>query len=322
MAFRQVTVFGGSGFIGRYVVQRIARTGARVAVAVRDTEGAQFVRMFGHVGQVLPVPCDVTRSDTIAPALQGSDAAVNLVGILYQQGRQRFDEVHRKAAGGIAEAARAAGLKRLVHLSAIGADPRAGSAYARSKGLGEEAVRTAFSGATILRPSVVFGPEDDFFNRFARLARIAPALPLFGGGRTKFQPVYVADVADAVAAALADKASRGRTYELGGPAVLTFEEVLRLILAETGRKRWFVRLPFWVADVIGTVAPLLPRLPGTAPFLTRDQAVQLRGDNIVAAGSAGLEDLGVAPTALELVLPDYLDKYARQQRRTRPVRVL
>lgn len=318
MALRQVTVFGGSGFIGRYVVQRIARTGARVAVAVRDTEGAQFVRMFGHVGQVLPVPCDVTLPETVEATLQGSEAAVNLVGILFQQGSQRFDEVHRKAAGAIAEKARAAGLKRLVHVSAIGADPNAYSAYARSKGLGEEAVRAAFPEATILRPSIVFGPEDDFFNRFARLARIAPVLPLFGGGRTRFQPVYVADVADAVVTALTERSSRGRTYELGGPAVLTFEEILRLILAETGRKRCLMRLPFWAADVLGMLSPILPRWPGRGPLLTRDQALQLRHDNVVSAGAAGFQDLGITPTALELVLPDYLDKYARQTRRVRP----
>jgi len=312
MALRQVTVFGGSGFIGRYAVQRIARAGARVAVAVRDTEAAQFVRMFGQLGQVSPLPCDITRPETIAAALHGSDSAVNLVGILYERGRQRFDAVHHQGAAAIARAARAAGLKRLVHISAIGADPNAPSAYARSKGLGEDAVRAAFPEATILRPSIVFGPDDDFFNRFARLARIAPVLPLFGGGRTRFQPVYVGDVADAVVAALTDKASRGRTYELGGPAVLSFEDILRLILAETKRSRCLVRLPFWVADVLGALSPILPRLPGRPPIITRDQARQLRRDNVVAEGAAGLKDLGVLPTTLELALPTYLDKYRRR----------
>jgi NADH dehydrogenase len=317
MALRQVTVFGGSGFIGRYVVQRIARTGARVAVAVRNTEAAQFVRMFGHVGQVLPVPCDITRPDTIRAVLEGSDGAVNLVGILYERGRQRFEAVHHKAAAAIAESARAAGLKRFVHVSAIGADPTALSAYARSKGLGEEAVRAAFPQGAILRPSIVFGPEDDFFNRFARLARVAPVLPLFGGGQTRFQPVYVADVADAAVASLTDKASRGRTYELGGPQVLTFEEIMRLVLSETHRSRCLLPLPFWVADMLGILAPILPRLPGRPPLITRDQALQLRCDNVVAAGAAGFDDLGITPTALELVLPSYLDKYSRQIRRVR-----
>lgn len=314
MAFRQVTVFGGSGFLGRYVVQRLARSGARVAVAVRRTDAAEFVRVFGQVGQVMPVPCDVRIPETVAAALQGSEAAVNLVGILYESGRQRFDAIHHKGAATIAAAAHAAGIKRLVHVSAIGADPNSPSTYARSKGLGEEAVRAAFPEATILRPSIVFGPEDDFFNRFARLARIAPALPLFGCGHTKFQPVYVADVADAVMAALNDKTARGRTYELGGPEALSFEQILKLILAETNRCRCLIRMPFWVADVLGSLSPVIPRLPGQPPMITRDQALLLRSDNIVAAGAAGLKELGVSPTALELVLPSYLDKYRRRSR--------
>lgn len=314
MAVRQVTVFGGSGFLGRYVVQRLARAGDRVAVAVRRTEAAQFLRMFGDVGQVMPVPCDVTIPASVTAAVQGADAVVNLVGILYPRGRQKFDSVHYKGAIAVAEAARAAGVKRLVHVSAIGADPNSSSAYARSKGMGEEAVHAAFPEASILRPSVVFGPEDDFFNRFARLARILPALPLFGGGRTRFQPVYVGDVADAVAAALNDKAARGRTYELGGPAVLTFEEILKLIQAETNRKVRLIRLPFWTADVLGAVSPITPRLPGQAPMITRDQARLLRRDNVVSESAAGLKDLGITPTALELVLPTYFDKYRRRSR--------
>jgi NADH dehydrogenase len=303
MSFRQVTVFGGSGFLGRYVVQRLARSGARVAVAVRHTDAADFVRIFGQVGQIMAVPCDVTMPESVTAALRGSDAAVNLVGILCESGRrQRFDEVHHKGAATIAAAARDAGLKRLVHVSAIGADVKSPSIYARTKGLGEEAVRAAYPEVTILRPSIVFGPEDDFFNRFARLARLAPALPLFGCGKTKFQPVYVADVADAVMKALDDKAAHGRTYELGGPEVMSFEQILKLILAETNRCRCLVRLPFWVADVLGTVSPML----------TRDQARLLRLDNVVATGVPGLKELGVVPTAPELVLPTYLDKYRRR----------
>jgi NADH dehydrogenase len=311
---RQVTVFGGSGFLGRYVVQRLARGGDRVAVAVRRTEAAQFLRMFGDVGQVMPVPCDITLPASVAAALQGADAAVNLVGILYPRGRQKFDAVHREGAANVAAAARTAGVQRLVHISAIGADSNSPSAYARSKGQGEEAVRAAFPEATILRPAVVFGPEDDFFNRFARLARIAPALPLFGGGRTRFQPVYVGDVADAVKAALDDKATRGRTYELGGPEVLTFEQILQRILAETDRSRCLIRLPMWTADLVGGLAPITPRLPGRAPLLTRDQARLLRRDNVVSAGAAELADLGLTPTALELVLPTYLAKFRKRSR--------
>jgi NADH dehydrogenase len=305
MSFRQVTVFGGSGFLGRYVVQRLARSGARVAVAVRHTDAADFVRIFGQVGQVMPVPCDVTIPESVSAALRGSEAAVNLVGILCESGRrQRFDGVHHKGAGVVAAAARDAGLKRLVHISAIGANANSPSTYARTKALGEDAVRAAYPEATILRPSIVFGPEDDFFNRFARLARVAPALPLFGCGKTKFQPVYVADVADAVMAALDEKTARGRTYELGGPEVMNFEQILKLILAETNRCRCLVRLPFWIADVLGAVSPML----------TRDQARLLRIDTVVASGAAGLKELGVAPTALELVLPTYLDKYRRRSR--------
>jgi NADH dehydrogenase len=311
---RQVTVFGGSGFLGRYVVQRLARGGDRVVVAVRRTEAAQFLRMFGDVGQVMPVPCDVTLPASVAAALQGADAAVNLVGILTPRGRQKFDAVHREGAANVAQAARTAGVRRLVHISAIGADANSPSAYARSKGQGEEAVRAAFPEATILRPAVVFGPEDDFFNRFARLARIAPALPLFGGGRTRFQPVYVGDVADAVKAALDDKATRGRTYELGGPEVLTFEQILKRILLETNRSRCLVHLPMWMADLVGGLSPIMPRLPGRAPLLTRDQARLLRRDNVVDATAAGLADLGLTPTALELVLPSYLAKYRKRSR--------
>ncbi|HTI88088.1 MAG TPA: complex I NDUFA9 subunit family protein [Alphaproteobacteria bacterium] len=312
MAPRQVTVFGGSGFIGRYVVQRLARAGDRVAVAVRDTDGAQFLSMFGDVGQVMPVPCDVSMPATVAAALRGADAVVNLVGIL-RGSAARFDAVHHKGAGAIAEAARAAGVQRLVHISAIGADPNASSAYARSKGLGEEAVRTAFPEAAILRPSVVFGPEDDFFNRFARLARVAPVLPLFGGGRTKFQPVYVGDVADAVLAALLDKSARGRTFELGGPEVLSLADVFRIVLRETNRKRCMISVPFVAADLVGTLSPIL-HLPGRAPVITRDQAKLLRRDNVVGAGAAGLRDLGITPTALELIIPNYLSTYRKRGR--------
>ena len=312
MAFRQVAVFGGSGFLGRYVVQRLARSGARVVVAVRHTDAAQFLRPLGDVGQVAPVPCDISRPESVVAAVQGADAVVNLVGILFERGRQRFDDIHHKGAATIAAAARSIGAKRLIHVSAIGADASSPSAYARSKGLGEEAVQLAFPEATLLRPSIVFGPEDNFFNRFARLARIAPMLPLFGGGATRFQPVYVGDVADAVMAALNDKTARGRTYELGGPSVLTFEEILKLILAETNRCRCLVRLPFWSADLLGMLSPILPRLPGQPPMITRDQARLLRFDNVVTSGAAGLKELNIVPTALELILPSYLDKYRRR----------
>ena len=307
MSDRVVTVFGGSGFIGRYVVQRLARTGVRVNVAVRHVERAKFLKTMGNVGQITPVACDITAAASVARAVQGADAVVNLVGILYPSGHGHgFDAVHHQAAGAIAEAAKAAGARALVQISAIGADAESDSAYARSKAAGEAAVRAAFPEATILRPSIVFGPEDSFFNRFAAMARLSPALPLIGGGHTLFQPVYVGDVADAVLRALSDPGTQGKTYELGGPKTYSFKALMELMLATIGRRRLLVPVPFGIAEIQGAVLQLLP-----VPPLTRDQVALLKRDNVVAEGALTLADLGIEPTTLEVILPAYMERFRR-----------
>jgi NADH dehydrogenase len=306
-----VTVFGASGFIGRHLVQRLARRGIRVKAAERRPQRARFLMPMGDVGQVVPIGADITDDASVASAVAGADAVVNLVGILHEGGGNgRFKAVHVESAERVARAAKQVGAQRLVHMSALGADRNSRSNYARTKGEGEEVVRAAFPGATIIRPSVVFGPEDDFFNRFAALARCAPALPLFGGGVTRYQPVYVGDVADAMVKCLSDPATAGQIYELTGPRSYSFEEIMRLILAETGRKRPLVKLPFWMADIIGTFAGLAPG----KPMLTRDQARLLRQDN-VAHSMPGLAALGIEPTACEVILPTYLDRYRRGGKR-------
>ena len=242
-----ITIYGGSGFIGRHVVRAIAKTGARMRVAVRRPELAGHLQPLGGVGQINAVQANVRFPDSLLAAAEGADAVINLVGILFPSGKQTFTSVQDEGARHVAEAARAAGAQALVHVSAIGADPGSPSVYARSKAAGEAAVREVFPGAVILRPSVVFGPEDDFFNRFAALARIAPVLPLIGGGNTKFEPVFAGDVAKAVIAALTGSAKAGAPYELGGPEVLTLKEVMERVLTYTMRKRLLVPVPFWLA---------------------------------------------------------------------------
>ena len=299
-----VTVFGGSGFVGRYVVQRLARDGWTIRVAVRHPARAKFLKPLGDIGQITPLCVPLQDAAAVATSLDGADAAINLVGILFESGRQRFQTVQAEGAGGIARAAAEAGVKSLVHVSSIGADPESASAYARSKGEGEAAVLAAFPEATILRPSVLFGPEDDFFNRFAEMSRFAPALPLIGGGRTRFQPVYVGDVAQAVVQVLTDPACRGKVYELGGPRIYSFRELMELLLKVIGRKRALVALPFGLARLQARLLELLPKPP-----LTRDQVTQLRHDNVVSPGALTLKDLGIEATALEAVIPSYLERY-------------
>ncbi|HRE60432.1 MAG TPA: complex I NDUFA9 subunit family protein [Micropepsaceae bacterium] len=302
-----VTVFGGSGFIGRHLMRRLARAGARVRVAVRHPETAHFLRPMGDVGQIQLFKVNVTDEDAVAKVLEGASAAINLAGVLYQSGGgQKFDPIHAMAPGTIGEAAARAGVARIVHVSAIGADAASPSHYARSKAHGEDALTRAFADATILRPSVVFGPEDGFFNKFAALARYTPALPLYGGGNTRFQPVYVGDVADAIVNALASDAARGKIYELGGPQIFTFRELMELILKETGRKRLLVPLPFFVGTLNAAILGLLPN-----PLVTMDQIKLLKSDNVVADGAPGLKDLCVTPSALELYLSDYLVRFRR-----------
>ncbi len=307
MAARLITVFGGSGFIGRYLVQRLARRGWQIRVAVRHPAQALFLKPLGDVGQITPVPASLRHEGSIRAAVAGSDAVVNLVGILYQRGRQGFAEIHAEGARRVAEAARAAGAERLVQMSALGADPSSPSDYARSKAAGEAAAAAAFPGASIVRPSVVFGPEDGFFNRFAALARYSPVLPLIGGGHTRFQPVYVGDVADALLRIVEDPACAGRTYELGGPQVYSFRELMELTLETTCRDRWLIPVPFWLASLQATFLGLLP-----SPPLTRDQVRLLQRDNVVSPGAPGLAELGIAPTAAEVIIPTYLDIYRRR----------
>lgn len=310
MATRTVTVFGGSGFIGRYVVRQLAKEDWTIRVAVRDPRRAQFLKPLGHVGQIVPMATRLQDEDSVARAVEGVDAVVNLVGILFESGKQTFEAVHHQGAKRIAEAAKAAGARQLVQISAIGASSEAASDYARSKAAGEKAVRKAFKDAAVLRPSIVFGPEDNFFNFFAAMARISPFLPLIGGGETRFQPVYVTDVADAVAAALAQPAAKGQTYELGGPRVYSFKELMQLLLKAIGRRRLLLPLPFPVARLQAGVLELVTLLPlPMKPLLTRDQVIQLESDNVVGKQAKTLADLGIEPHSVEVILPTYLDRY-------------
>lgn len=312
MPSNTVTVFGGSGFVGRQITRLLAEGGARIIVPTRDPERAHFLKPLGSPGQITLVQSSSSSDEAIRAAIGRSQMAVNLVGILYETRRQSFDDVHAGLAGRIARAASEAGLERLVHVSAIGADANAPSAYARSKAAGEAAVREAFPDATILRPSIVVGPGDGFFNRFAAMAVLSPVLPLIGGGHTRFQPVYVGDVARAAGAALERDDARGRTYELGGPGTYTFRELLEYMLQVLGRKRRLVGLPFALAQLQARFLELLP-----FPPLTRDQVELLKRDNVVSADSSTLDDLGVRPTPIEVVVPQYLTPYVRRQVRVR-----
>jgi NADH dehydrogenase len=306
MKQHRVAVLGGSGFIGRYVVKRLAERGDVVAVGGRHAAAAKFLKLKGDVGQVGLVNVAIDDDRLLSAFIAGSDAVINLVGILYESGRQRFDTVHHVAPARLARLARQAGIARFIHVSALGADPRSSSAYARSKAAGEEAVRDGFPTATILRPSVVFGPEDQFFNRLAAMAMVSPVMPLIGGGETRFQPVYVGDVAAAVVRCIDDPDTAGRTYELGGPRVYTLRALTELLLEEIRRKRLLVDLPFGLATMQARVLSLLPNPP-----LTPDQVELLKGDNVVSSGALGLEALGITPTAVEGVLPTYLDRFRR-----------
>lgn len=316
MNAKLAVVFGGSGFVGRNVVRELARRGWRVRVAVRRPHLAQFLRPMGAVGQIQLKQANIRHRPSLAEALEGADAAVNLVGILRQSGKQRFNAVQGVGPGMLAELAAEAGARAFVHLSAIGADPEAQSLYARSKGEGERAVREAFPKATILRPSIVFGPEDDFFNRFAAMAASLPPLaplPLIGGGKTKFQPVYVDDVADAVCAALIGPHAQGRIYELGGPRVYTFKELMALMLDETGRKRALMPVPFWISSMIGLMSEIAALAPFVEPPLTRDQVKLLKNDNVVDnSGAVGtLAELENNPHTVESILPSYMARYRK-----------
>ncbi len=306
MAMSNVTIFGGSGFLGRHLVKRLAGKGVRVRVAVRDPEAAAFLQPMGDVGQIAAVRVNIRDATSTRRAVLGADAVVNAVGILYQFGAQRFEAIHHQGACNVAEAARAEGVRRFIHVSAIGADAESTSIYARTKGLGEQAVAAIDSATTIVRPSVVFGPEDDFFNRFGAMARLSPVLPLPGGGHTRFQPVYVGDVAEAIVSILQDGATSGLSYDLGGPRVHSFKELMELVLEVTGRKRLLVPVPLAILKLQATFLQLLP-----VPPLTRDQVELLKYDNVCGDGARGLVDLGVEPTAAEAILESYMYRYRR-----------
>ena len=312
MTPRRVAIIGASGFIGRYIVRDLAHAGAVIAACSRHTSSAGFLKPMGDVGQIATFSADLGDERALSAVIAGADAVVNTVGILYERGKQRFDLVHGRGPGRLAALAAAAGVKRFVHFSALGADARSSAAYARSKAEGEAAVRQGFPGATIIRPSLVFGPEDAFFNRFAAMARFSPALPLIGGGATRFQPVYVGDVAAAVAAALTREDAVGKAYELAGPAVFTLRQLFALILHVTDRKRMLLPVPFGLAALQALFLEFAPR-----PMLTRDQVQMLRHDSIATPSAPGLAELGITPKALELVLPSYLDRY-RHPSRFRP----
>lgn len=316
MAEKIVVVFGGSGFLGRHVVRELASRGWRIRAAVRRPASANFLKPLGRVGQIEIAQANIRYRPSIAEALEGANAVVNLVGILSKEGSQTFDSVQSAGARNIAEMSARAGIETLVHVSAIGADPHSDSDYARTKAQGEQAFREYASGTTILRPSIIFGPQDDFFNRFASMAQTAPALPLIGGGKTRFQPIYVDDVAECVAKALDDPQKYGgQTYELGGPEVKTFKELMQLMLKIIGRRRVLLPVPFPVAGMMGSIGDAVSMLPFVKAPITADQVKLLKQDNVV--GRTGedvgtIADFDITPETLEAILPTYLVRFRKQ----------
>jgi len=323
-----VTVFGGSGFIGRHLIRRLVAKGAIVRVVVRDPEAAKYLMTMGNVGQVVPFAANVREEASLEAAVNGAQTVVNLVGVLSEWGKQDFQNIHTQGAANVAKAAATAGVQNLVHISAVGANAGSASRYAQTKIAGEIAVKSEFRNAIIIRPSVVFGPEDGFFNLFAGLARFTyflpvfgcPALPRFnffqdgkafkidfyGDGGTKFQPVYVGDVAESICAAIDSESSKGQVYELGGPVVYSSVEFMKLILKHIGRKRILLPIPFWYLKIVGW---LLQKFP--APLLTYDQVMQLKVDNVVSRKVKTLADLGVKATPVEAILPKYLTRFKK-----------
>ncbi len=305
-----VTIFGGSGFVGRYIARRMAKEGWRVRVAVRRPNEALFVKSYGAVGQVEPILCNIRNDASVQAALAGADAAVNCVGVLNGLGKNTFDAVQFRGADRIARLAAAAGVTQFVQMSAIGADAGSNSEYARTKAQGEAAVLAAFPGAVILRPSIIFGAEDGFFNRFAGMARLGPILPVVGAN-TRFQPVYVDDVAAAAVKGVLGQAAAG-IYELGGPDVATFRDLMTRMLAVIRRRKLVLNIPFFAAGAMGAGFDLLQFVTGgfiPNGMITRDQVRNLARDNVVAPGARGFAELGITPTAMETVLPDYLWRY-------------
>jgi NADH dehydrogenase len=303
-----VTVIGGSGFLGRYIAQRMAHRGWRVRVACRRPNEALFVQTYGVVGQVLPVQCNIRDEQSTRRVIAGADAVVNCVGVLWEDGRNRFDAVQAEGAGRAARLAATEGVRRFVQISAVGADADSPSAYGRTKAAGEKAVLEAFPGAVVLRPSILFGAEDEFFNQFASMSRFTPVLPLVGAD-TRFQPVWVEDVAEAAARGCTGEADPG-IYELGGPRVATFRELMQLMLKVIRRRRAIAAIPFPLARLQARVLQLSGLL-GIKPMLTLDQVRLLERDNVVSTGARGFAELGIQPTAMEAVLDSYLYSYRR-----------
>jgi len=323
MAEKLVTIFGGSGFIGRHLVRHLATQGWRVRVAVRDIQKAWFLKPAGDIGQISLVPTSITDEASVAAAVQGADVVINLVGVLYERGRRSFHAIHVEGAANVAKAAAAANVKRLVHLSALGADQDSPSKYARSKDAGEMAVRGAYPNATIIRPGIVFGSEDGFFNLFGRIAQISPVIPFFtninphtpAGGGPKFQPVYVGDVVDAISQALTGAGHAGKIYELVGPRVYDMREIMHMVNRETMRGRWVLGLPFVVAQMKALFLQFLPN-----PLLTPDQVKLLRIGNVANGRRPGLAAFGITPTAAEVVVPTYLKRF-RPLQQTKKLRL-
>jgi uncharacterized protein YbjT (DUF2867 family) len=320
----KITIFGGSGFIGRYLVRQLAKQGWEIRIACRDVEMVNLLKPSGDVGQIVPWFCDITRPNHVASAVRGADAVVNLVGVLYESGHYSFANLHQIGAKVIAEAAKAAGVTKLVHISALGASFKSASIYAQTKAAGEKAVKKAFPGAIIMRPSVLFGPEDGFFNLFAGISRFSIALPVFGcpmvprlksnnngttldfygNGGTKFQPVYVNDVASAIVASLSLTQAKGQIYELAGPTTYNFKQLMEMLLKYTNRKRLLFPIPFFVAELLAMFLQTLPK-----PILTRDQIKLLKTDNVMSRRAKGLKDLGIKPTTVEMIVPKYLSRF-------------
>ena len=326
MGKRIITVFGGSGFLGRHIISKLARKECVIRVAVRKPELTGFLRPLGNVGQVVPIQTNIQDDNSVAKALEGSTDVINLVGILYESRQQGFSDIHTAGPSRIGKVASAFGIERLVHVSAIGANSSSNSKYLRSKALGEEALLQAFPKATIVRPSILFGPEDNFFNKFGSLARILPVLPIFftlgqklkfrieglylipeiEAGTTRFQPVYVGDVAEAIVSTLytLSEKSRGRTYELGGPTIYNFRQLMEMVTKTTRYKRLLLPIPYIFAEIMGLGAQLLP-----VPPITLDQVRTLRIDNVVASDASTFSELNISPSHLELILPTYMHRF-------------
>ena len=302
MDSKPVTVFGGSGFLGRQIVERLAAEGASVRVAVRHPERAAFLERLGGDGQIELVAADVWDEETVADAVKQSASVINTVGHYVEKGTATFDAVHGQGALHVARQARQAGVERLIHISGLGSDPASDSPYIRARGIGEDLVRKAFEGVTIFRPGVIFGPNDAFFNTLADMARKTPMLPLFGLGATNLQPVHVGDVAEACVRALADPSTQGKLYELGGPRVYTYKALLRLVVEQAGKRRILVPVPFFIWDILAALMAVLPNPP-----LTRDQVKLMKGDNVVDGKALTLQDLGIVAASVEEVLPSYIN---------------